>query len=52
MTTSRRALLSGFLAMPLVPLAGAIAFGQEAPLLPLPDLLGWTAPERHRNVPE
>jgi hypothetical protein len=34
MTTSRRALLSGFLAMPLVPLAGAIAFGQEA-LLPL-----------------
>ncbi|KFC62017.1 Intradiol ring-cleavage dioxygenase [Devosia sp. LC5] len=35
MTTSRRALLSGFLAMPLVPLAGTIAFGQEAPVLPL-----------------
>ncbi|APO72946.1 intradiol ring-cleavage dioxygenase protein [Rhizobium etli 8C-3] len=35
MTSSRRALLSGFLAMPLVPLAGATAFGQEAPLLPL-----------------
>lgn len=35
MTTSRRTLLSGFLAMPLVPLAGAIAFGQEAPVLSL-----------------
>lgn len=35
MTTSRRALVSGFLAMPLVPLAGAIAFGQETPVLPL-----------------
>ncbi|APO76938.1 intradiol ring-cleavage dioxygenase protein (plasmid) [Rhizobium etli 8C-3] len=35
MTSSRRALLSGFLAMPLVPLAGATAFGQGAPLLPL-----------------
>ncbi|WP_313903940.1 hypothetical protein [Rhizobium laguerreae] len=35
MTTSRRALLSGFLAMPLVPLSGAVAIGQEAPSLPL-----------------
>ncbi|MGL4234746.1 dioxygenase family protein [Tabrizicola sp.] len=35
MTIPRRALLSGFLATPLVPLAGAIAFGQEAPVLPL-----------------
>ncbi|WP_136161870.1 intradiol ring-cleavage dioxygenase [Sphingomonas flavalba] len=35
MTTSRRALLSGFLAMPLVPLTKALARGQEAPLLPL-----------------
>ena len=35
MTTSRRTLLSGFLAMPLVPLTGAIAFAQEAPRLPL-----------------
>ena len=33
--TSRRALPSGFLAMPLVPLAGAIAFGREAALLSL-----------------
>lgn len=35
MTTSRRALLSGFLAMPLVPLTSALARGQEIPLLPL-----------------
>jgi protocatechuate 3,4-dioxygenase beta subunit len=35
MTTSRRAFLSGFLTMPLVPLASAIASVQEAPLLPL-----------------
>ncbi len=35
MTTSRRTLLSGFLAMPLVPLSGAIAFAQEVPSLPL-----------------
>ena len=35
MITSRRALLSGFLAMPLVPLTNALARGQERPLLPL-----------------
>jgi len=35
MTTSRRALLSGFLAMPLVLVASALARGQPAPLLPL-----------------
>src|SRR5690606_7747681 len=32
--TSRRALLSGFLAIPLVPLTSALARGQDAPLLP------------------
>lgn len=35
MRTSRRALLSGFLAMPFVPAAGGPALGQRAPRLPL-----------------
>lgn len=35
MMTSRRALLAGFLATPLVPLTSVLARGQQAPLLPL-----------------
>ncbi|MGQ9366199.1 dioxygenase family protein [Azospirillum sp. ST 5-10] len=34
MDTTRRTLLSAFLAAPLVPVPGAAAFGQEAPVLP------------------
>ncbi|WP_430469578.1 intradiol ring-cleavage dioxygenase [Thalassospira lucentensis] len=35
MTTSRRALLSGFLTVPLLPLAGRDALGQDDQLMPL-----------------
>lgn len=35
MTTSRRALMSGFLAMPFVPSTSALARAQQAPPLPL-----------------